>query len=142
MGWVWLGWAGLGLIGVGLGWVGLDWAGAGARLSWAGLGEVKHVCRSSVACSVQALGLSPLHITAYVLLSCTIVGVLFAFIFFAMGGWFQEDAFGAVVQSVLVTASARVGTALRAQAKGENADEVNALVDEIMDDHNESATGD
>lgn len=53
-----------------------------------------------------------------------------------------EDEFGAVVQSALLTASARAGVALLSRAKGENAEEVEALVGEIFKDQDEGATGD
>ena len=47
-----------------------------------------------------------------------------------------------MVQSALLTASARAGVALRSRAKGENAEEVEALVGEIFKDQDEGATGD
>ena len=88
------------------------------------------------------MGLSRAHIIAYSAGALATLAVLLMFIFFALSGWYEESTFSAVVQSVLIGAASKVGTELRARSKGENVEDVEALVSEVMSEQDEAATGD
>ena len=75
-------------------------------------------------------GLSPSQILAAVLLSLTLLGLLFAFIFTALGGWSQtQDTFGSVTQTVLVSGTGKVVLLLRKRTEGELDDEAESASD-------------
>ena len=61
-----------------------------------------------------------LHRLRTALLALTLIGLMFAFIFTALGGWSaSQDTFGSVTQTVLVSGTGKIVLLLRARAEGE-----------------------
>ena len=73
---------------------------------------------------LRSQGLGPSQILAAVLLALTLIALLFAFIFTALGGWAQDnDTFGSITQTVLVSGTGKVVLLLRRRKEGEMAGE-------------------
>ena len=80
---------------------------------------------------LRTQGLGASQILAAVLLALTLIGLLFAFIFTALGGWVSsQDVFGSVTQTALVSGTGKVVTSLRRRAAGETDDDFDGVIGE------------
>ena len=83
---------------------------------------------------LRSQGLGPSQILAAVILSLTLIALLFAFIFTAVGGWTQtQDTFGSVTQTILVSGTGKVVLLLRRRAEGELDDQFEAEIVRFFD---------
>merc|ERR1711935_820751 len=86
-------------------------------------------------------GLSKAQILLVVLYTVVMLAMAMTFILFAIGAWQNEGSFNAVVQSALVSGVGKASASLRSKSKAENADNLDELVGNIMNEQKEAVNG-
>ena len=92
--------------------------------------------------SSREFGLTDMQIYGVVFMILVILLLLFVFLFLALSGWYSERGFEAVVQTTLVAGLGKTTAYLRQRSKVENADDLEQIVADIMDNQEDSASGD
>ena len=92
--------------------------------------------------SSHEFGLTDMQIYGVVFAVLAILLLLFVFLFLALSGWYSERGFEAVVQTTLVAGLGKTSAYLRQRSKVENADDLEQIVADIMDNQEDSASGD
>jgi VIT1/CCC1 family predicted Fe2+/Mn2+ transporter len=69
------------------------------------------------------------------------LAIAMTFILFAIGAWQNEGSFNAVVQSALILGVGKASASLRSKSKAENADNLDELVGNIMNEQKEAVNG-
>jgi membrane protein implicated in regulation of membrane protease activity len=103
------------------------------------------------ACALQGFlenqadsqGLSKAQILLVVLYMVVpvMLAIAMTFILFAIGAWQNEGSFNAVVQSALILGVGKASASLRSKSKAENADNLDELVGNIMNEQKEAVNG-
>ena len=91
--------------------------------------------------SADSQGLSKAQILLVILYTVIVVGLLIAFILFAITAWQNEGSFNAVVQSALISGVGKASTALRNRSKAESSENLDDLVGKIMDEQKDAVNG-
>ena len=103
------------------------------------------------ACALQGFlenqadsqGLSKAQILLVVLYMVVpvMLAIAMTLILFAIGAWQNEGSFNAVVQSALILGVGKASASLRSKSKAENADNLDELVGNIMNEQKEAVNG-
>jgi hypothetical protein len=89
--------------------------------------------KSFTAEGAEALGLGPTQIILSVAYIVLILGLVIAFILVSLAAWSNEDNFGAVIQSTLISGAGRSSVSSRSKSDAEDPEKAKELTEQHMD---------
>jgi hypothetical protein len=89
--------------------------------------------KSFTAEGAEALGLGPTQIILSVAYIVLILGLVIAFILVSLAAWSNEDNFGAVIQSTLISGAGRSSVSSRSKSDAEDPEKAKELTEQHLD---------